>query len=108
MFFGPKVEQVTPADAADAARRGELIIVDVRQPAEWRSGVPKGAKLVSLGQLGSQIDKLPAGKIAFVCASGHRSNVAARRARKAGREVVNVRGGMRAWVAAGLPTKQPR
>jgi len=108
MFLGPKITQITAEEAAGAARRGDLIIVDVRQPSEWRSGVPKGAMLVSLGQLGSKLDELPAGKLAFVCASGHRSILAARRARKAGREVVNVRGGMRAWASAGLDIKPPR
>lgn len=107
-FFGPRVDQMTPAEASEAAKRGELTIVDVRRPGEWRAGVAPGAKLVPLGQLGADLDSLPAGRLAFVCASGHRSAVAARRARKAGREVANVRGGMGAWRAAGLKTRTPK
>lgn len=95
-------------DAAEAARRlaaGEIVLVDVREKAEWRSGHARGARHVPLSRLGKHLEELAAHgpPVAFVCRSGHRSAAACAAARRNGIEVVNVRGGMSAWLRAGLP-----
>ena len=41
--------------------------------------------------------------MAFICQSGGRSGSACGRARQAGVEAINVKGGMGAWKRAGLP-----
>jgi rhodanese-related sulfurtransferase len=46
--------------------------------------------------------------IVAVCASGHRSNAAARALQRAGYEVESLKGGMHAWKKAGLPTESRR
>jgi rhodanese-related sulfurtransferase len=79
-------------------------ILDVRQPAEWRHGHIRGAQNLPLLQLKSHLATLPRDKtIVTVCASGHRSNAAARTLQRAGYQVENLKGGMHAWTNAGLP-----
>ena len=96
------------ADAAAVSRRGSPIaaslVIDVRQPAEWRRGHIRGSVNLPLTQLASRLHQLPTGKtIVTVCASGHRSAVAARTLQSAGYPSENLKGGIRAWTRAGLP-----
>jgi rhodanese-related sulfurtransferase len=79
----------------------------VLQPAEWRHGHIRGSQNLPLLQLKSQLAKLPREKtIVTVCASGHRSHVAARTLQRAGYQVENLKGGMHAWTKAGLPIEK--
>lgn len=95
-------------DVREAARRldaGELVLVDVRDAAAWRTGHAPGAQHVPLARLPRESDAL-AGRgqpVAFVCRSGHRSAAACAVGRCHGIEALNVRGGMAAWQRAGLP-----
>jgi rhodanese-related sulfurtransferase len=60
-------------------------------------------------QLKHRLATLPQGKtIVTVCASGHRSAVAARTLERAGYEVENLKGGMHAWARAGLSVEKTR
>ena len=82
-------------------------ILDVRQPAEWRHGHIRGSHNVPLMHLKSRLATLPREKtIVTVCASGHRSNAAARILQRAGYQVENLKGGMHAWTKAGLPIER--
>jgi rhodanese-related sulfurtransferase len=55
------------------------------------------------------MNELPHDKpILTICASSHRSPMAARRLTKAGYTVTDVAGGMGAWAQAGLPIKKGR
>jgi rhodanese-related sulfurtransferase len=84
-------------------------VLDVRQPAEWRHGHIRGAQNLPLMQLKRSLSALSRDKtIVTVCASGHRSNAAARTLQRAGYQVVNLRGGMHAWTKAGLPVERTR
>lgn len=94
-------------DVAAAARRldaGELVLVDVRESAEWRTGRAPGARHVPLSGLARSVDALAREKrqVAFICRSGHRSGAACAAARSRGLDAVKVRGGMIAWRRAGL------
>lgn len=86
-----------------------LDIIDVRDPHEWLSGHVPGARLVPLAQL--QADPrgaLPRDDIAFVCAKGGRSAVAAEIAERIGRaSVFSLEGGTDGWREAGLPIVVP-
>jgi rhodanese-related sulfurtransferase len=107
-LFGRRVRSVAPIEAWDAQRAGTLLIVDVRQPQEWRSGVVPGAARIPLPELSRRTAELPEGNaLAFLCRSGHRSVLAARHARRRGHEVVSIRGGMAAWSAECLPVSRP-
>ena len=105
MLFS-KIPSLSPQQAADGAARGELKLVDVREPAELQGGRVDGALNIPLGQLGARLDELRGvGRVAFVCRSGARSARATRAAAKAGIDAVNVDGGVMAWERAGLPLR---
>jgi rhodanese-related sulfurtransferase len=98
-----RTEQTDPASVAERLARRSVLVVDVRQPSEWRHGHIRGSKNEPLTQLERRLDTLPRDKtIVTVCASGHRSAVAARTLRRAGYTVENLKGGMHAWARAGL------
>jgi rhodanese-related sulfurtransferase len=93
-------------EAAAALRRGELQLVDVREPAELAEARIDGAKHIPLGQLRGRIGELDRDRpVAFLCRSGNRSAIATRAAAKAGLDAANVKGGVIAWSRAGLPLK---
>jgi len=98
-------------DAPSVAERLKVrgtVVIDVRQPREWRSGHIRGSLNLPLAHLAERQHRLPKDKaIVVVCASGHRSAAAARMLRRAGFEVENLKGGMRSWARAGLPVKRP-
>ncbi len=84
------------------------VVVDVREPSEWATtGTIAGAKLISLGnveqQAASQLSKDDT--IFVICNSGNRSKVASDTLVKKGyKHVVNIDGGIQAWMNANLPT----
>jgi len=89
----------------------DAIIVDVRNPDEWAAtGVPKvpqGAKLIPLPEFQQRApQELPKDKtIYIICNSGNRSRVASDILIGLGyRSVVNVDGGIQAWMREGLET----
>jgi rhodanese-related sulfurtransferase len=94
-------------DVAEARRRQRegAILVDVREPEEWRRGRAPGARHIPLGALGKRIGELPRDRdVLLICRSGNRSGMAQRTLRGQGYDrALNVAGGMNAWAAAGLP-----
>ncbi len=107
-LFGPKVPQMSPDQIqAKLAEKPEPILIDVRQPEEYRSGHISGAKLVPLGNLSKRMKELPPNReIICVCQSGSRSQAAAQQLIAAGYSVVNLKGGMDGWQRAGFPMKK--
>jgi rhodanese-related sulfurtransferase len=98
-----------PAGLADRLADPAVHILDVRQPAEWRHGHIHGSQNLPLMQLKRHLATLPRDKtIITVCASGHRSNAAARTLQRAGYRVENLKGGMHAWAKAHLPVEKTR
>lgn len=86
--------------------RDELLVLDVRQKTEWRSGHIKGAMHITGGELPERFSEVPSEKpVAVICGSGYRSSVSASLLKHKGyKNVVNVLGGMSAWKRAGLAT----
>ena len=103
MLFS-RSKSLTPNDAAAALARGELQLIDVREPAELSEARIKGARHIPLGQLPAKLGELDRDRpVAFLCRSGSRSAIATRSATKAGLDAANVKGGITAWTRAGLP-----
>ncbi|MGB0095131.1 MAG: rhodanese-like domain-containing protein [Solirubrobacteraceae bacterium] len=103
MLFS-RSKSLTPSDAAAALARGELQLIDVREPAELGEARIKGARHIPLGQLAAKLGELDRDRpVAFLCRSGSRSATATRSATKAGLDAANVKGGVIAWERAGLP-----
>jgi hydroxyacylglutathione hydrolase len=80
-------------------------VVDVREDWEWNKGHIPGARHVVLASIlaNPTAQKFDDGTI-FVCQVGERSAVASEMAVALGvKDVVNFRGGTKAWKDAGLP-----
>ncbi|MGD0715675.1 MAG: rhodanese-like domain-containing protein [Gaiellaceae bacterium] len=104
MGFFTRVPSVDPEQVADRLRNKEAVVVDVRMRGEWKAGRIRGAVHVPLHELSARIGGMPHDRtLITVCRSGHRSAVAARKLKRAGYEVENLRGGMTRWARVGLP-----
>lgn len=93
-------------EAHRAVQEGAFLL-DVRSGAEYRSGHAPGSVLVPLPVLHARLSEVPRDRrICVICHSGGRSAVAAHHLVAAGYDdVANVRGGMAAWIAEGLPVE---
>ena len=102
-LFGRKYASIVPADARRKVDGG-AVLLDVREPSEWRAGHAPKARHIPLNDLDRRRKEIPAGReIITVCRSGNRSARAAGILTADGLTVLNLSGGMRAWSAAGLP-----
>lgn len=99
------VNALTAQEAEALIARGDLDVVDVREPREWSNGHVAGSRLVPLDRLRSSLKgELQRDGIIFVCAAGIRSQAAAKLAEAGGfTRLYNLVGGTRGWVEAGLP-----
>jgi rhodanese-related sulfurtransferase len=93
--------------AALLAKRQDVVLLDLRSPEELKNGAIERSTLTPFWSLVRGTINLPKDKpIMLVCAVGGRSYAAAQiLVRNGYREVYNIRGGIIAWRAAGLPLK---
>jgi rhodanese-related sulfurtransferase len=78
----------------------DLVILDVREPAEWAAGHIEGALHVPLMQLPRRVAEIPLDRrLLVVCRVGARSAQATAFLRAQGLDAVNLSGGMQAWEA---------
>lgn len=94
------VPDVAPGDLKSRLDRGDrILLLDVREPHEFRTGHLPGATSVPLGELPKHLGELDRdGEIVAYCRSGGRSARAARLLSDAGfRRVHNLAGGLLAW-----------
>ncbi len=95
--------EVDPADVSAGMARGEIVLVDVREPNETAAESIPGAMLMPLSRFDPAA--LPTGNVVLTCLGGKRSALALARCHEAGVAVTtHMRGGLTAWKAAGLPT----
>lgn len=113
LFGNPATASASAPQAVDvqeASRRqaAGALLVDVRQPEEWRQGHAPRAKLIPLGSLANRLSEVPRDReVLLICRSGNRSGAAQRQLLQLGYEqVFNVSGGMTAWTLAGLPVER--
>jgi rhodanese-related sulfurtransferase len=102
-----------PAECAPRVRSGAALLVDVREPAEWASGVAEKAVLLPLSDLTgarAQWSKFLVGakdrEVLLYCASGMRSGRAAQVLAAEGVGAANT-GGLSDWKAVGWPIVPP-
>ena len=101
-MIDPVIAEISPEQAAALSGKGEVLLLDVREPAEWEAGHAADAVHIPLGTL--DVAAIPDDRpIIAVCRSGNRSSKAAATLAEAGRAVSNMTGGMMAWDEAGLP-----
>ncbi|MBO1299812.1 MULTISPECIES: rhodanese-like domain-containing protein [Enterococcus] len=89
-------QSVTTKDLQEKLN-GDIQLVDVRSPEEYRGGHIKQAKNVPLYRItsykGNKQDP-----VYVICQSGIRSKQAAKELKELGYQVINVRGGMNQWL----------
>jgi len=94
---------ITPEQLGDLLNSGaQPILIDVREPMEFKQSHIAGARNVPLTALSDVVaDYDPNDEIVFVCQSGMRSLQAASFWNSLGyRKAMNLEGGMDAWTAA--------
>ena len=106
MFGAPKTRDLTPAEVKAGLDANRILLIDVREPAEFGAERITGALNVPLSSLDpAALPDAGAKTIVLQCAGGKRSAMAVDRCRKAGQAVeTHLAGGLAAWKASGLPT----
>jgi rhodanese-related sulfurtransferase len=106
------ITEITPAELAELARRGDIDLFDVRTPAEFGELHAKPARSLPLDQIDAAkvqaLRRSASGPVYVICRSGSRGRQACDRLRAAGCDVVNVAGGTLAWEQAGLEVVRGR
>jgi rhodanese-related sulfurtransferase len=112
-FFGNRLRGVKEADCPAALQminHKEALILDVREPDEFKSGHLLNAKSIPLGKIRERIGELERYRekfIVVVCRSGNRSATACAILGKEGfTQVFNLSGGINAWQKANLPLER--
>ena len=104
------IETLEPAEIARLLKAGEVLLIDVREPAEYAAERIPGALLYPLSTFDAAT--LPADgphRVIFHCGSGKRSLTAAeKRLTTDETHAAHMRGGIAAWKAAGLPVISPK
>jgi hydroxyacylglutathione hydrolase len=92
--------------AQRVAHDRDLVILDVREPAEWADGHMPGARHMPMRQVTERLAEIPRDRrIALTCAGGTRSSLVGSLLLARGfTDLINVWGGMTGWIQAGLPT----
>ncbi|MFE9098188.1 rhodanese-like domain-containing protein [Streptomyces sp. NPDC007264] len=109
------LDRVGAAEAYEAARAGEALLVDIRYAAlRDRDGLIPGALVIERNELEWRLDprgshRVPEAtshdlRVVVVCNEGYASSLAAASLRTLGlRRATDLVGGFQAWRAAGLP-----
>ena len=90
----------------DTDRLAELLaegvrVIDVREPAEFEQARLKGSSLIPLATVPQSIDEFRGdGPTYVICRSGGRSMQACKFLDEQGVDVVNVTGGLMAWISS--------
>ncbi|MFH7334235.1 rhodanese-like domain-containing protein [Streptomyces sp. KHY 26] len=107
-LFSTGEDRVTVDEAVRYTRGGDAqaVLLDVREQREWDAGHAPGAVYAPLSGLvaGAALPDVARERpLVVICRSGQRSQQAAALLTARGARVVDVKGGMRAWSAAGYP-----
>jgi adenylyltransferase/sulfurtransferase len=92
--------EVSATDLKSLLDRGEVTLIDVREPSEYRICQIPGAALIPLGELPRRVAEIDQSRPVVVhCKSGARSAQAVAWLRRQGfTDVRNMRGGILAWI----------
>jgi rhodanese-related sulfurtransferase len=103
----PEIDHRELADRLEG--RDAPVVLDVRTETEHaRSRIP-GARNVPIHRLPKELDALdlaPGAEVVAICRTAHRSIPAVRLLRERGFDAAQLKDGMQAWWAAGLPTER--
>ncbi|ANF56632.1 rhodanese-like domain-containing protein [Halotalea alkalilenta] len=99
---------VSSSEATRLINREDAIVIDLREPKEFKAGHISGARNIPDARLESrlsELDKFKDKPVILVCKTGQSSAAAAAKLDKAGfTRVTRLRGGISQWQADDLPT----
>jgi rhodanese-related sulfurtransferase len=102
---------VTLEQARAALDKASAVVIDIREPSEYATGVAQGARLIPMSQLGQRISEVPKATdtpVLLICRTQNRSSRVADQLRAAGYTNISyVDGGMSQWAARGWPMVKP-
>lgn len=114
---------LTASEAFEKAQVGQLTLIDIRRPDEWRqTGIAEGALRINMvhpqgvtgfvQQVGAELDGQRDTPIGLVCRTGNRTTHMQKALQEAGfTQVYNIKEGMvgsaagPGWIARGLPVE---
>jgi rhodanese-related sulfurtransferase len=104
MAFADPTHELTPTQVKEALDKGDVVLIDVREPYEWEAGRIPGATHIEIERLASRADEVPTDRpIVFSCRLGVRSAMAMQAFRASGWDAYHLGGGLQRWVSEGLP-----
>ena len=103
------IHKIDPKTLAQWLEEDSVMLIDVREPAEYRSESIAKSKNLPLSKVTIDAAHLPEHhnkKLVFHCQAGRRSMLACEKLQRDGAnvDVWNLEGGINAWKASGLPT----
>ncbi|HUO44216.1 MAG TPA: rhodanese family protein [Burkholderiales bacterium] len=103
------IHSIDPLRLKQWLERGEAVLIDVREPAEYRAAHIPAATLLPLGQVGrTALPGVDGKKLVMHCKAGKRGQEACDKLTRENTslEVYNLEGGIEAWEKAGLPVEK--
>jgi molybdopterin/thiamine biosynthesis adenylyltransferase/rhodanese-related sulfurtransferase len=101
------IEEIEPFEAAEEINGGDVVLIDTREPHEYKEAHLEGGQLVPPGLLADEIEAAAPDKSArtiLYCRSGNRSAIAAAQMQALGYDnVASMAGGILLWQEQGLP-----
>jgi hydroxyacylglutathione hydrolase len=103
-----RTDEISAEELGARMKGGDLAVLDVRGQAEWEAGRIPGVPNIPLGHLTDRLAELPRDiPLVLHCEEGWRSAIATSLLQANGiHNVVNLKGGIRAWAAAGNPVER--
>lgn len=107
-----EAKKIAPKDAAQLVAEGKAVLVDCREPAEWKdTGVAGPALLLPKSDFDGEqkqwkefLARNGDKQVLLYCRSGARSGTVAKALAEKGVKTANV-GGFKDWASAGLPVR---
>lgn len=98
--------RISPGTLRDQLGRGDVAVIDVREPAEYAAGHIPGSRNIPLSRLGEA--DLPEGPLVLVCHSGNRSSRGVTELLRRGHPhpLADLEGGVPAWQQSGHPVRK--
>jgi len=95
------MQEISPEEAATLMQQDDVVLIDVREPAELEAAAVAGALHIPMNDVPARIDEIDKEKTVLVlCHLGGRSAQVAMYLLSNGYEnVINVAGGISAWAA---------
>ena len=104
--------KIAANEAAKLVESGMAVLVDCREPAEWKDGVAKPAVLLPKSDFDAEqkrwkefLAQNKGKQVILYCRGGGRASAVATALEKQGVKAASV-GGLKDWTGAGLPTRE--